>query len=96
MQSYIWDITLARTGHFDRVALIEAVRRTFQQRATPIPSEPPIGLTSEFWAQPGRDAQVSAFARRARMAATPDSASELGKRVAEFALPILLAASDGP
>jgi hypothetical protein len=85
---------LARTEHFDRPALIEAVRRTFQRRATPIPAEPPIGLTPEFWTQPGRDAQVRAFARRARLATTPDSAGELGKRVAEFALPILRAASD--
>jgi predicted nucleotidyltransferase component of viral defense system len=85
---------LARTEHFDRPALIEAVRRTFQRRATPIPAEPPIGLTPEFWTQPGRDAQVRAFARRARLATTPDSAGELGKRVAEFAVPILQAASD--
>jgi hypothetical protein len=87
---------LARTERFDRAALVEAVRRTFQRRGTPIPAEPPIGLTPEFWTQPGRDAQVSAFARRARLATTSDSARELGERVAEFALPILRAASEVP
>ena len=87
---------LARTERFDRAALVEAVRRTFQRRGTPIPAEPPIGLTPEFWTQPGRDAQVRAFARRARLATTSDSARELGKRVAEFALPILRAASEVP
>jgi len=87
---------LARTERFDRPALVEAVRRTFHRRGTPIPAEPPIGLTPEFWAQPGRDAQVRAFARRARLATTSDSARDLGKRVAEFALPILRAASEVP
>jgi len=87
---------LARTERFDRPALVEAVRRTFHRRGTPIPAEPPIGLTPEFWAQPGRDAQVRAFARRARLATTSDSAGDLGKRVAEFALPILRAASEVP
>ena len=85
---------LARTERFDRAALVEAVHRTFHRRGTPIPGDPPIGLTPEFWTQPGRDAQVRAFARRARLATTSDSARELGKRVAEFALPILRAASE--
>jgi len=87
---------LARTEHFNRAALVEAVRRTFQWRGTPIPVEPPIWLTPEFWTQAGRDAQVSAFARRSRVVTTSDSAGELGKRVAEFALPILRAASEVP
>jgi predicted nucleotidyltransferase component of viral defense system len=85
---------LVRTERFDRSALVEAVRRTFQRRGTPIPVEPPIGLTPEFWTQSGRDAQVRAFARRARVGTTSDSARELGKRVAEFALPILQGASE--
>jgi hypothetical protein len=55
---------LARSGRFDRAVLLEAVRRTFTRRGTPIPPEPPIGLTSEFWSQPGREAQIRAFARR--------------------------------
>jgi hypothetical protein len=54
--------------------------------------KPPIGLTAEFWSQPGRDAQVKAFARRARLEASAESARELGLRVAEFAVPILRAA----
>ncbi|MDB5985655.1 MAG: hypothetical protein JWR16_708, partial [Nevskia sp.] len=85
---------LARTERFERAALIEAVRRTFERRRTPIPSETPIGLTPEFWSQPGRDAQVKAFARRARLAATTESATELGLRVAAFAIPLLRAARE--
>lgn len=87
---------LAQTERFDRAVLVEAVRRTFQRRGTPVPAEPPVGLTPEFWSQPGRDAQVRAFARRARLETTPESARELGRRVAEFATPILRAASEPP
>jgi predicted nucleotidyltransferase component of viral defense system len=83
---------LAASERFDRDALIESIRRTFERRGTPIPTEPPIGLTAEFWSQPGRDSQVRAFARRARLEVTPRSASELGQRVAEFAIPLLQAA----
>ena len=83
---------LARTGRLDSTTLVEAVRRTFERRGTPIPEVPPIGLTAEFWSQPGRDAQVRAFARRARLEASAESARELGLRVAEFAVPILRAA----
>jgi hypothetical protein len=83
---------LARTERLDGAMLVEAVRRTFARRGTPIPVGPPIGLTAELWSQPGRDAQVRAFARRARLEATVASASELGRRVAEFATPVLKAA----
>ena len=87
---------LARSGRFDRAVLVEAVCRTFTRRGTPIPPEPPIGLTPEFWSQPGREAQIRAFARRARLETTPESAEALGQRVAEFAIPILKAASEAP
>ena len=87
---------LARSGRFDRAVLVEAVCRTFTRRGTPIPPEPPIGLTPEFWSQPGREAQIRAFARSARLETTPESAEELGQRVAEFAIPILKAASEAP
>jgi predicted nucleotidyltransferase component of viral defense system len=87
---------LARTQRFDRATLIEAIRRTFERRATPILMEAPIGLTPEFWTQPGRDAQVRAFARRARLDVTPKTATDLGFRVAAFAIPLLRAASVKP
>lgn len=87
---------LARTERFNRALLIEAVRRTFERRRTPIPTGPPIGLTLEFWSQPGREAQVRAFSKRARLEATSESATELGLRVAAFAVPLLRAASELP
>jgi len=85
---------LARTEKFDRPTLIEAIRRTFERRGTPIPVDPPIGLTSEFWSQPGRDAQVRAFLKRARLNTVSQAPVELGIRVAEFTMPLLKAASE--
>lgn len=58
---------LASHFEFDRVILAEAIRRTFERRRTPIPSEEPIGLTRQYWENPSRPAQVRAFARRARL-----------------------------
>lgn len=84
---------LARTERFERLVLIEAIQRTFARRSTPIPHDPPIGLTAEFWKQPGRDAQVKAFARRARLPVTSEEAIDLGLRVAQFVLPLLQAAA---
>jgi hypothetical protein len=84
---------LARTERFDREVLIEAIRRTFERRGTLIPGTPPVGLTPEFWSQPGRDAQVRAFMKRARLATLSQTAADLGLHVAEFAIPILNAAS---
>jgi nucleotidyltransferase AbiEii toxin of type IV toxin-antitoxin system len=54
---------LARSGRFDRAVLLEAVRGTFTRRGTPIPPEPPIGLTPEFWSEPGRPAMPTSSSR---------------------------------
>ena len=57
---------------FDRVTLAEAVRRTFERRRMPIPTDEPIALTRAYWENPSRPAQVRAFARRAGLA-VPDA-----------------------
>jgi predicted nucleotidyltransferase component of viral defense system len=80
---------IARHFEFDRATLAEAVRRTFARRATPIPTEAPVGLTTAYWQNPSRPAQVAAFVRRTRLAASIDSASALLDRLAPFLLPIL-------
>lgn len=85
---------LATVGNLDHAKLIEAIQRTFARRGTAIPDEMPIGLTPEFWLQPGRDAQVKAFAKRTHLTVTPDSAVRLGERVAAFVMPLLRAAAE--
>ena len=55
---------LASRFAYDRATFAEAVRRTFARRATPVPVDPPIGLTPAYWRNPSRPAQVRAFAGR--------------------------------
>jgi len=78
-------------GHFefDRATLVEAVRRTFAQRRTPIPANAPIGLTPTYWDNPSRPAQVRSFARRANLVPPDDPGNELGGLIGAFLLPVL-------
>jgi len=80
---------LASHFDFDRVPLAEAVRRTFLRRQTPIPAEPPIGLTPAYWENPSRPAQVRAFANRARLPVPDGPGEHFISLLGAFLLPIL-------
>ena len=80
---------LATRFEFDRATLVEAVRRTFERRRTPIPEEQPIALTRGYWDNPSRPAQVRAFARRARVAVPEDFADECARTLDAFVSPVL-------
>jgi hypothetical protein len=80
---------LAHRFEFDRATLFEVVRRTFERRHTPIPAEDPIGLTSLYWENPSRPAQVRAFARRARIAVPEKPAEEFMRLLHALLSPVL-------
>ncbi len=80
---------LASRFEFDRATLAEAVRRTFERRRTPIPTEGPIGLTPAYWANPSRPTQVRAFGRRAGLAVPGAPGDEFVQLLGTFLLPIL-------
>lgn len=86
---------LASRFEFDRVTLAEAVRRTFARRKTPLPVEPPIGLTPAYWENPSRPAQVRAFVRRAGLAHGGDPVPDLARVLDAFLLPLLEDAQRG-
>ncbi len=86
---------LAAHLEFDGATLTEAVGRTFARRGTPIPAAAPIGLTSAYWENPTRPAQVQAFARRAGLALSDDPGAEFGGLIQAFLLPVLAALRDG-
>lgn len=79
---------LAMHFEFDRKTLVEAVRRTFARRNTPIPSDQPIALTREYWDNPSRPMQVRAFARRARISVTDDFAGACALTLDAFLTPV--------
>jgi hypothetical protein len=80
---------LASHFEFDRATLVEAVRRTFDRRRTPIPAEDPIGLTPLYWQNPSRPAQVRAFARRAHLDIPAVPEAELLRLLQAFLVPLL-------
>ncbi len=80
---------LASRFEFDRATLAESIRRTFARRSTPIPDDEPIGLTSIYWENPSRPAQVKAFARRAGLVIPEVPGEEIGGLLRAFLLPIL-------
>ena len=86
---------LAGRFEFDRVTLVESVRRTFATRRTPIPPDDPIGLTPAYWGNPSRPAQVRAFARRAGLAISAAPADEFVGLLGAFLLPVLNDLRDG-
>ena len=69
--------------------MVEAVKRTFERRNTPIPEQAPIGLTEMYWENPSRPAQVRAFARRAELDVPKDFADEFARVLGAFLLPVL-------
>lgn len=80
---------LARSFEFDREVLAEAIQRTLAWRGTPVPAGRPIGLTSAFWQNPSRPAQVRAFARRAGLEVPADPEEEIAPILQAFFLPVL-------
>ncbi len=80
---------MASRFEFDRETVAEAVRKTFARRRTPIPVEPPIGLTPAYWENPSRPAQVRSFALRAGLAIDGDPAPDLAPVLGTFLLPVL-------
>jgi hypothetical protein len=83
----IW--VLARDNAFDGAVLAEAVRRTFERRGSPLPTSPPVALTSEFSTDPGKTTQWRAFLRRGRLVAGEPELVEVIDFLAGFLLPLL-------
>jgi len=78
---------LATHFAFEGAELAEAIRRTFTRRKTPLPEEVPVGLTEAYWEQAGRDAQLRAFLRRARIDAASREVSGIAPTLRRFLLP---------
>jgi hypothetical protein len=80
---------LASTFSFEGEVISEAVRRTFARRRTPVPSTLPVGLTTEYWDESGREAQIRAFGRRAKLDTDVLQAKSMLPRLESFLWPLL-------
>jgi hypothetical protein len=76
----------------DELVLAAALRRTFSARSTPLPQQVPLGLSSEFGEDPGKQDQWRAFLRRNELAEVP--LPQVVTLIREALMPILLEAAN--
>jgi len=85
--------TMAQDFTYSRETLVEAIRRTFDQRRTPLPGKAPLALTAEFSLDKHKATQWTAFLRKGAIASAP-SLPEAVEFLSSFLLPVLQAASE--
>jgi hypothetical protein len=83
---------LLEREQLDELVLAEAVRRTFTVRSTPLPQQVPMGLSSEFGEDLGKQNQWLAFLRRNEVAEVP--LPQVVALIREALMPRLLEAAD--
>ncbi len=76
----------------DELVLAAALRRTFSARSTPLPQQVPLGLSSEFGEDPGKQDQWRAFLRRNELAEVP--LPQVVTLIREALMPLLLEAAN--
>lgn len=80
---------------FSGEMLQESIRATLSRRATPIPDETPVALTSAFLEAPARKAQWRSFLTRSRLKSAPASVTDTADLLRLFLLPVLDALREG-
>jgi hypothetical protein len=83
----IW--TIAGTFDLDRAVLVEAIRGTFRQRSTKIPTEIPFALTLGFVALPEKRKMWEGFLRRNPPALPPPPFDDLVNELRQFLGPVI-------
>ena len=84
----IW--LLARQFDFEGRNLADAVRRTFENRGTPVNIEP-VALTPEFASDAAKQTQWSGFCRKSRIDSAPETLQEVCDAIALFIKPVAAA-----
>jgi hypothetical protein len=85
----IW--TISKTFRFERAALAEAIRGTFERRGTPLSNEIPFALTPAFTSIPEKNRMWEGFLRRNPPALSPPKLEELLNDLRQFLGPVLSA-----
>ena len=79
---------------FDGATLSTALARTFERRNTPLPTELPLALTPEFFADTQKIRQWKAFLNRAGLVIQPEL-SEVATFITAFVMPLIELCSRG-
>ena len=86
---------LAGNFAFEGQRLATAVRATFARRQTPLPAEPPVGMSPAFGRDPAKQKQWSASVARSRLLEKPEGLTEVIGKLREFLWPVIGAAASG-
>jgi hypothetical protein len=91
-----YDLWYLATNHsFDGELLASAIRQTFARRKTPLPGEPPVGLTGAFSSDAMKQTQWSAFVTRGRLTLAPPELAAVIEKLRELLWPIVSELSAG-
>lgn len=85
----IW--VLAQGRAFDGAVLAEAIRATFERRRTPLPETTLIALTPAFHSAEAKQAQWTAYTRKARVRGEMPALDVVAEHIAAFAMPVFAA-----
>jgi predicted nucleotidyltransferase component of viral defense system len=83
---------LCHEFEFQRVALANAIRATFERRQTPIPNEAPLALTGAFALDAAKQSQWSAFLGRSGVMDSKLTLPEVVAAITPFLMPTIQAA----
>jgi len=81
----IW--IMLREFHFEGTTLCNAIEATFKSRKTPLPETIPLAFTGEFFKDPAKQAQWSAFSSRARLRIVADDLESVIGQISSFLFP---------
>lgn len=95
MKDYFDIWTLCRTMEFDGKVLAQAMTATFERRATPLPTETPVGLTDAFVGDAAKQAQWTAFVRKMGAEIDAPGLNDAVAAIAAFSVPVMNAAAHG-
>jgi predicted nucleotidyltransferase component of viral defense system len=91
-----WDLSvLARRFSFAGSELCRAVRATFERRRTEIPEQPPLALTSEFFADRSKERDWQAFLKRHKLEGDAIVLVQAASILRDFLMPPAQALSQG-
>src|SRR5205823_1652460 len=88
----IW--VLARNFSFQSRVLGEAIKTTFARRQTPLPTEPPLALRSDFYEDQTKQTQWQAFIKRTRLQTEEKVFADIITLLQNFLMPPTLATSE--
>lgn len=88
-------LMLARRFAFAGPTLTDAIRATFARRATDLPHQPPLALTSEFADDTGKQAEWRGFLKRSKLEDVALTLPPVVEELRHFLLPPIAALANG-